>query len=71
MVSATAIRDQVTQALQHSHLPPLRRIAVEQNGDVLVLTGRVQSYYYKQMAQETVLPLLAGRELANQLTVGR
>lgn len=69
MEPSTPLCEQIGNALRQSSLPPLRRIVVEQRGDVVVLTGRVQSYYQKQMAQETVLPLLGGRELANRVLV--
>jgi hypothetical protein len=58
-----------TQALQQSAIPALRRIAVEETDEVLSLSGRVSSYYFKQMAQETVLPYLGGRELVNRISV--
>jgi hypothetical protein len=61
----------VVEALRHSALPPLRRIDVEETDSTVVLTGRVGSYYLKQLAQESVMPLLAGRKLLNQVEVIR
>lgn len=69
MATSAALNDQATQALQKSRIPALRRIRIEENGSALVLSGRVPTYYYKQLAQETVLPYLAGRELINRVTV--
>ena len=36
-----------------------------------VLRGRVNSYFQKQLAQESVLPLLGERRLRNLVTVAR
>ena len=71
MTCATEVRERAARALQQSPLPALRRLSVEQTEDIFVLTGRVQTYYAKQMAQETVLPYLAGRELINRVLVER
>ncbi|QJW97429.1 hypothetical protein FTUN_5003 [Frigoriglobus tundricola] len=35
----------------------------------VVITGRVSSYYLKQMAQETVRPVLGARTLLNRVEV--
>lgn len=45
----------------------LRRLKV--NEDEVILAGVVRSYYLKQMAQETVRPILAGRRLLNRVVV--
>ena len=37
----------------------------------VVIRGEVPTYYLKQMAQETVMPLLAGRALLNRVSVVR
>jgi hypothetical protein len=71
MSISTAQCTQAVRALKESPIPALRRLRVESNGEVLVLSGRVPSYYYKQMAQETVLPHLAGQELVNRIVVVR
>ncbi len=71
MATGTGLGDQVIQALRQSPIPELRGLRVEEAGDALVLSGRVHSYYLKQMAQETVLPLLNGRELNNRVLVRR
>lgn len=57
------------EALAQSAIPILRRIKVEENSDQVILSGRLPSYYYKQLAQETVLPFLAGRELVNRIVI--
>ncbi|MEX0717676.1 MAG: BON domain-containing protein [Planctomycetaceae bacterium] len=40
-------------------------------GDELVITGRVRSYYQKQIAQETLRPLAGRRRIRNDLRVLR
>jgi hypothetical protein len=44
---------------------------IEETESGVVISGRVSSYYLKQLAQETVLPLLDRRELVNRVTVVR
>jgi hypothetical protein len=61
----------VLLSLQRSAVPPLRRLSVEETDSSVVLTGTVSSYYLKQLAQETVMPLLAGRKLFNRVEVVR
>lgn len=69
MTSAT-LNDSAAQLLRDSPLPQhLRRIEVAEDENEIVLLGEVNSYYHKQLAQEAVLPALAGRRLRNLLTV--
>lgn len=58
-------------ALRQSPIPALRRLLLEETDSAVVISGNVPSYYLKQLAQETVIPLLAGRELNNRVTVVR
>lgn len=71
MEASTVWTGQAAQALRGSSNPSLRRLSVEETTDVVTLTGRVSSYYAKQMAQEVILPHLAGRELINRIVVVR
>jgi hypothetical protein len=59
------------EALRHSPIPALRKLAVEENTTAVVLLGRVSSYYHKQLAQETIMPHLGDRELFNRVLVVR
>jgi len=52
-------------------MPELRRLAVETSEEVVILSGRVSSFYLKQMAQESVKPAVAGRKLVNRVEVCR
>jgi len=70
-MASTSSASPVIEALQHSPIPALRRLGIRENGEAVVLTGIVSSYYLKQLAQETVLPLLGSRRLDNQVEVVR
>jgi hypothetical protein len=59
------------QALRGSYLPALRKLSVEENDAKVVISGAVSSYYLKQLAQETVMPVLGERELLNRVLVVR
>jgi hypothetical protein len=61
----------VVQVLRQSPIPALRRLHIEETEIGIVLTGSVSSYYLKQLAQETVMPVLAGRDLHNHVEVLR
>jgi hypothetical protein len=58
-------------ALRQNSIPCLRRLCVEESEAVVVIAGQVSSYYLKQLAQEAIMPALAGRELINRVTVVR
>ena len=57
--------------LRQSPIPALRRLSIEETDGAVVIRGSVSSYYLKQLAQETVMPTLAGRELLNRVNVVR
>ncbi len=40
--------------LMESPIADLRKLRVQQDGDRVLLVGRVKSFYAKQMAQETI-----------------
>lgn len=56
-------------ALTRSPLGQLRRLIVIADDQQVVITGMVTSYYMKQMAQETVRPLVGARQLLNHVEV--
>jgi hypothetical protein len=68
---STAPSEQAALALRQSSIPALRRLVVQGNEAELVLSGRVPSYYIKQLAQEAILPYLSGRQLINRVVVVR
>ena len=57
------------EALTSSPLGQLRRLVVTANDTEVIISGQVSSYYLKQMAQETVRPLLGARTLHNNVEV--
>ena len=70
----TASREQdlcqkAVDALQRSHIFALRDLEVNLVGDDLVVSGRVESYYYKQMAQEVIRAEVPATRLINQVKV--
>lgn len=69
LLDRTASPHAAAEALGQSPIPILRRLKVEEQATKVVLTGRLPSYYFKQLAQETILPHLAGRELVNRVVV--
>jgi hypothetical protein len=60
-----------TQVLHNSPLPQLRRLHVVVNDQEVIITGQVTSYYMKQLAQESLRPLIGRRRLVNRVEVCR
>lgn len=71
MFSSTLTPSSATQALRKSSHPALRRLSVEETEETIILSGRVSSYYLKQLAQETIMPHRGILELVNQVQVIR
>ncbi len=55
--------------LGQNSLIDLHQVSVDRLGDTLVLTGRVTSFYVKQVAQETIRPAADGLRVINRLEV--
>jgi osmotically-inducible protein OsmY len=60
---------QAKAALSRSRIFDLRRLQVEEEGDCVVLRGRVDSFYHKQLAQELVRGAIEGVEVINAISV--
>jgi hypothetical protein len=71
MVASLVAQSRADQALRQSPIPALRKLSVEETEHTVVLSGSVSSYYLKQLAQETVMPILGSRELDNRVLVVR
>ena len=56
-------------ALDRSPIYELHRLQVEQVGDLLVVTGHVESYYHKQLAQEAIRAEMPTAKLVNSVCV--
>jgi hypothetical protein len=71
MVASLILQSRADQVLQQSPIPALRKLSVEETDHAIVLSGSVSSYYLKQLAQETMMPILGSRELQNRVLVVR
>ena len=71
MTTSTMPHSSAALALRQSTLPALRKLLLEESDEAVVIHGHLSSYYLKQMAQETVMPALGGRELRNRVVVVR
>src|SRR5262245_41644678 len=60
-----------TELLTASPLPQLRRLVVTVSEGEVIITGRVPSYYFKQLAQEAIRPAVGDRRLLNRVEVCR
>jgi hypothetical protein len=69
MSALATVKSQVVLALRQSSHPALRLLTVEETEETVVITGRVSSYYLKQLAQETALPVTGDRQLVNRVFV--
>lgn len=55
--------------LAQSSIRELRHLSVDRSANKLQLTGRVRSFYHKQLAQESIRPVAAGMRLVNRVDV--
>jgi osmotically-inducible protein OsmY len=63
------IAGRIRLLLAESPIAEVRRVSVEQDGDRVLLQGRVRTYYAKQMAQETVRRAKCGLYIVNSVSV--
>jgi hypothetical protein len=71
MSTTIAVGARAVTLLRQSPIPALRKLAVEESESTVILLGNVSSYYLKQLAQETVMPVLESRQLINRVNVTR
>jgi hypothetical protein len=71
MSTTIAVGARAVTLLRQSPIPALRKLAVEESESTVILLGNVSSYYLKQLAQETVMPVLESRQLINRVNVAR
>jgi hypothetical protein len=69
MSGSPMLASEPANALTASPLPQLRRLVVTVNDSEVVITGRVPSFYFKQLAQETIRPAIGPRRLRNRVEV--
>lgn len=65
----TEIQERAQSALMASPIYLLRQLEVEQIDENLYLSGRVDTYYHKQLAQEVVRGVSSGMQVVNQIDV--
>jgi hypothetical protein len=71
MNTCATLTPEPADALTSSPIGQLRRLIVIADDSQVVITGQVSSYYLKQMAQETVRPVLGDRLLLNHVEVAQ
>ncbi len=62
---------QAKKMLNESPFHALRMLQVEQLGDQVLLLGEVESFFLKQLAQETVRTATRGIEMVNNVAVSQ
>ena len=65
----TDLHQRAQSILESSPIRILRDVRVDRDGQALVLSGRVESFYQKQLAQELVRTVAANCELINSINV--
>ncbi len=63
------LEHELTQRLGDCGHPELRRISVSVDGQRVVLSGRVPTFFLKQMAQETARQVCPDRRVYNEVDV--
>lgn len=71
MVSDLKVLTRARAALSGSPHSNLRELQVELMDDALVISGKVDSFYQKQMAQEAIRAVCCGIELQNTVNVSQ
>jgi hypothetical protein len=69
MFAMVPVSTRAVEALRQSAIPALRQLMVEENDTMVVISGRVGTYYLKQLAQETVMPVRGDRRVENRVLV--
>ena len=69
--SHESIEPLAIMALQQSPISALHNLEVTTEGDLIILSGKVGSYYFKQLAQETVSSVAGHREVINNIRVAK
>jgi hypothetical protein len=69
MTPTTTSPARTLKLMQPNCHPALRFLWVQETDDEIIVSGRVSSYYLKQLAQETLMPARGSRELVNLVTV--
>ncbi len=65
----TDVEKRARTALATSPISALRDLDVERQGEQLLISGRVRSFYHKQLAQELVLAVASELHIVNSVDV--
>jgi hypothetical protein len=63
------VRPRAQAALASSPFYELRELSVEVRNDALLISGRVSSFYHKQLAQEVVRSVCIDAQVVNTIDV--
>ena len=66
---SSSLLDEIRSRLRSSSHPRLRHVECEYHEGIVILRGRVPTYYLKQLAQSVVLSHSKVEELVNQIEV--
>ncbi len=64
-----ATEERARIALRSSPIHALRTLQVSCEGDALIISGRVPTFYYKQLAQEAVRTVIKDVPVVNNIEV--
>mgnify|MGYP001437702552 CR=1 FL=1 len=67
--SVKCVEEIAQSALTTSPIHAMRVLGVERAGDQLVISGRVDTFYHKQLAQELVRSVAEGVRVVNSINV--
>ncbi len=70
-LSTKEFRPRAQSALAASPIYELRDLLVEQAGESLLISGRVTSFYHKQLAQEIVRTVVGSVQVVNSIHVDK
>lgn len=63
------VRTRAQGALLNSPIHALRDLRVDRDGDSLLISGRVDTFYHKQLAQEAVIAVARESRIVNTVSV--
>ena len=69
VLAAKDVQSKAQQALSQNPVFALRDLQVAHEGETLVITGLVSSFYHKQLAQEVIRHAASGVEVVNSIQV--
>lgn len=69
MKAEASVEPLAVSALKQSPFSALHTLEVAASEEAIILTGKVRSYYYKQLAQEALATLVGDREIVNNIRV--